>query len=1049
MKTSPNHRRNGDIHMSTAGTSLGWSLLVSLLMLTITFWYWHDAKNETSAKRQHSFELEVERINRGIKDRLANYELVLRGIKGYFAGSAQIDRHEFFTYAQALQLSVSEPGLQGVALVLHVPGTQKERHIANTRARGFPEYRLRPDGERDVYAPIALIEPLSNDNRNVVGFDILTIPQAQEALHTSRDSGKVVLSRKLQLRQDVGKPDAPAAVVMYLPIYANGARLDTPEDRRKALLAWVDAPFRIPDLIAGLNIELGTDIGLSIFESAAGTPETLLFRSGQQDGGEASTQLRSRNALDVGGHRWQIEVATLPGFERRFDNVAHTQVALVGVLLSLLFGWVTWMLTTGKARAIALAREKTWELRGIRDDLESTLNAIPDLLVELGRDGRIHHYRSSRADLLSARPTSFLGRKLSDMLPAEAATIWMEAVQEAGAQGFSIGKQYLAPHPDGDKWFELSIARKDSRPADGERFIAIARDITERKHAEIDLKARDETLRLLEACLSRLNDVVIVTEAEPTREPGPRIVYVNDAFTRRTGYSREEAIGRSPRFLQGPNTARDACERIGAALKNWQPVREELVNYTKSGEEYWLEIDIVPVANDNGWYTHWVAVERDITERKQHEEHTYRLAYLDALTGLPNRLMLHDRMKQALASAQRTGKKGALLFVDLDNFKQINDARGHAVGDQLLIRIASHLNEIMRTDDTIARLGGDEFVMLVNDLGPDEETSSLAVMSIARKVHAALEAPHDIDGRRYACTGSIGITIFPKSNEGIDDLLREADTAMYRAKAAGRNRISFFQATMQGEVEARLAMEQDLKQALAAGQMELHVQSQFDNNFTEIGGELLLRWNHPSLGSISPFEFIAIAEESGLIIPLGDWVVRQACHMLVHMDTTGRKGTLSVNVSPRQFHQEDFVNRVRAILHETGAPVDRLVFEVTEGLFIQNWEETKRRMIELVDMGIRFSIDDFGTGYSSLAYLKKLPLYELKIDKSFVQDTPDDPSDTAIVKSILSMARHLNLRVVAEGVETRAQADFLIANRCDCLQGYLLQRPKPMADWMA
>ena len=1049
MSTSPNHRRIGDIITGTRSASLGWALLVSALMLAITFWYWHGAKNETIAKRQHSFELEVDRINRGIRDRLATYELVLRGFKGYFAGSVQISRDEFFAYVQALQLQVSEPGLQGIALVMHVPKAAKAQHIADMRARGFPGYRIWPDGARDAYAPIALIEPLTADNRNALGFDISTTPQAHEALLSSRDSGNMALSRKLRLVQDAGKPDAPAAVVMYLPIYANGARLDTQEERRKALLAWVDAPFRISDLITGLNIELGTDIGLTIFEGDVESPETLLFRSGHQSSDESVTQLRSRYALNVGGHQWQVHVATLPGFERRFDNVAHTQVAFVGMLLSLLFGWVTWMLMTGKARAIALAREKTRELRGIRDDLESTLNAIPDLLVELGLDGRIHLHRSSRADVLSARPASFLGRKLSDMLPADAATTWMEALREANDQGFSIGQQYQTLHPNGDKWFELSIARKDSSPTDGARFIAIARDITERKHAEIDLKARDETLRLLEACLSRLNDVVIITNAEPADEPGPCIVYVNDAFTRRTGYSREEAIGRSPRFLQGPDTARDACGRIGAALRKWQPVREELINYTKSGEPFWLEVDIVPVADESGSYTHWVAVERDITERKQHEESTYRLAYLDALTGLPNRLMLHDRMKHALASAQRTGKMGALLFVDLDNFKQINDARGHAVGDQFLIRIASHLNNIMRTDDTIARLGGDEFVMLVNDLGPDEETSALNVMMIARKVHEALETPHDIDGRHYSCTASIGITVFPKNDEGIDDLLREADTAMYRAKAAGRNRISFFQATMQGEVEGRLAMEQDLKQAVAAGQMTLHIQSQFDSNFMEIGGELLLRWNHPSRGNIPPLEFISIAEESGLIIPLGDWVIRQACSMLVQMEAAGRKTTLSVNVSPHQFHQEDFVHRVCAILHETGAPADRLVFEVTESLFIQNWAETKQRMIELVNMGIRFSIDDFGTGYSSLAYLKKLPLYELKIDKSFVQDTPDDPSDTAIVRSILSMAKHLNLRVVAEGVETKAQADFLIANQCDCLQGYLLSRPKPLAAWMA
>lgn len=464
MSTSPNHHRIKDIITGTGSASLGWALLVSALMLAITFWYWHGAKNETIAKRQHSFELEVDRINRGIQDRLATYELVLRGIKGYFAGSAQINRDEFFAYVQALQLPVSEPGLQGIALVSHVPRAAKAQHIADMRTRGFPGYRIRPDGERDAYTPITLIEPLTDDNRNALGFDISTTPQAREALLASRDSGHMALSRKLRLVQDADRPDAPAAVVMYLPIYANGARIDTPEDRRKALRAWVDAPFRMADLIAGLNIELGTDIGLTIFESGVESPETLLFCSEPPGGGETASQLKNRYALDVGGHRWHIHVATLPGFERRFDNVAHTQVAFVGVLLSLLFGWVTWMLMTGKARAIALAREKTWELRGIRDDLESTLNAIPDLLVELGLDGRIHRYRSSRADVMSARPVSFLGRKLSDMLPAEAANTWMEAVREADVQGFSLGKQYQAPHANGDQWFELCIARKDSPP---------------------------------------------------------------------------------------------------------------------------------------------------------------------------------------------------------------------------------------------------------------------------------------------------------------------------------------------------------------------------------------------------------------------------------------------------------------------------------------------------------------------------------------------------------------------------------------------------------
>ena len=579
-----------------------------------------------------------------------------------------------------------------------------------------------------------------------------------------------------------------------------------------------------------------------------------------------------------------------------------------------------------------------------------------------------------------------------------------------------------------------------------ERQRAITRSLQE---GQAHLKMANEELRLTGTALKRLNDIVVITEADSLDPPGPRIVFVNDAFERLTGYAREEVLGKSPRLVQGPATSRSELDRIKAALQKQESVSAELVNYTRDGKAFWLELDIVPVTDDAGRLTHWVSVERDITGRKKTEEDIHRLAYFDALTGLPNRRMLLDRLAHVLSTARRTPLTGALLFLDLDRFKNINDARGHAAGDELLVNIARRLSALLREEDTVARLGGDEFVILTTHLTEEHDGEARAALAIASKVREEMEHPFIIDGQPYSASVSIGVTLLSHEGQTVDDLLREADTAMYRAKAAGRNRIAFFEAAMQTEVEEHLALESDLAQAIVQNQLALHLQHQVNRAGQTIGGEVLLRWTHPVRGQVSPAQFIPVAEETTLILRLGDWVMEQAFRMQVRLQAAGRTLPLSINVSPRQFHQPDFVQRVTTLLARTGANPACLILEVTEGLLIENLANTISRMNEIAAMGIRFSIDDFGTGYSSLSYLKRLPLYELKIDRSFIQDTPGDPSDTAIVQLILTMARHLGLRVVAEGVETREQADFLADNGCDAMQGYLFGSPGPVDDWLA
>jgi len=421
-----------------------------------------------------------------------------------------------------------------------------------------------------------------------------------------------------------------------------------------------------------------------------------------------------------------------------------------------------------------------------------------------------------------------------------------------------------------------------------------------------------------------------------------------------------------------------------------------------------------------------------------------QLAFYDPLTGLPNRRLLLDRLASLLASSERQHVFSAVMFVDLDRFKTINDARGHATGDHLLRLAAQRLEELVRKSDTVARIGGDEFVVLLAHLAPDLAAAGNAALGVAEKIRAALAQEFEIAGQGYGCSASIGVTLLPRYGQQADDLLREADTAMYRAKGAGRNGIAFFEAAMQAEVERRLTLERELAQAIEQDRLHMVYQPQFDCQGRLHGAELLMRWERDDGGMVAPSIFIPLAEEAGLIVPLGLWALRQACVAQQRMSVLGLSLPLSVNVSPQQFRQADFVQQVRSILQEHGVEPALLILEVTEGLLVEKLDEIVARMNELAALGVRFSIDDFGTGYSSLAYLKRMPLYELKIDRSFIMDMPEDASDMVIVQTILAMAGQMGLRVVAEGVETQAQADFLAAHGCHALQGYLLGRPAPL-----
>lgn len=574
------------------------------------------------------------------------------------------------------------------------------------------------------------------------------------------------------------------------------------------------------------------------------------------------------------------------------------------------------------------------------------------------------------------------------------------------------------------------------------RLPFMVKGVLERKMARRAQSEATATLRLQSAALQSAANAIVITGRDGV------IQWANPAFSNLSGYSFNESVGkRIGDLVRSGHQDRAFYKSLWNTILAGYVWCGELINRRKDGSVYPEEQTITPVRDDQERISHFVAIKQDITKRTLAEAEIHHLAYYDSLTGLPNRRLFRDRLAQTLAAARRSNRWGAVLFVDLDQFKRINDARGHAVGDSLLKQTGARLAGSLRDQDTVARLGGDEFVVLLVNLGAAQADATRWATQVAEKIRSALAAPLRVDALDYQISASIGITVFPKAMESVDDLLREADTAMYRAKDMGRNAVSYFEPAMHTALQARFALEHDLRQALARGEMRLFLQPQVDGAGGWVGAEALVRWERPGYGLVSPALFIPVAEESGIILALGQWVLEEACRLLRQLDAAGHALRLAVNVSPRQFRQSDFVACVNEALRSTGANPARLVLEVTEGLVIEDICDTIAKMMELRLLGIHFSIDDFGTGYSSLAYLKRLPLHELKIDRTFVQDAPTDPNDAALVEAILAVAHHLNLVVVAEGVETQIQLDFLKQRGCGVFQGYFFDRPLPWAQF--
>ncbi|MFC5300928.1 EAL domain-containing protein [Azospira restricta] len=662
----------------------------------------------------------------------------------------------------------------------------------------------------------------------------------------------------------------------------------------------------------------------------------------------------------------------------------------------------------------------------IRRKLSRAVEQSPVAIIITDTEGRVEYVNARYSEVTGYRPEEVIGSKVglqkSGLTPPETYVDLWQTIRR------------------GEDWRgELCNRRKDGRlywdsvhivPIVDERgavshYLSIQEDISARKQSE-------ETIRLWATVFENSGEAVMITDTDN------RIISVNQAFTHITGYAPGEVIGQNPSMLgSGRHDAAffaDMWHRLNAG-GHWQG---EIWDRRKSGEVYPKWLGISAVRDDHDRLTHYVAVFSDISERKAAQERIEYLARHDPLTGLPNRTTLADRMEQALAYAERAGSQVALLFLDLDRFKTINDSLGHPVGDALLQELTRRLKAAVRETDTISRLGGDEFVVLVGDLA-DANTAA----EIAGKILDLAQRPFVLDGRTLSTSISVGITLFPDDGRDFETLLKKADIAMYHAKDAGRNTYRFFTEQMNAHALERLLIQNHLQQAIARNEFVLHYQPQVALDTGRIiGAEALVRWRNPDLGMVPPDRFIPMAEENGAIVAIGDWVLREACRQAKAWRDEGLDAIpVAVNISALQLKHGDFVERVLRILADTGHDPAMLELEFTESILIQDIERVLGQVRRLKAHGITVAIDDFGTGYSSLSYLKRLDVDRLKIDRSFIRDIGSDPDDAAIVRAVTQMARSLRLKILAEGAETAEQTRFLLAEGCREVQGFLYSRP--------
>ena len=1069
--------------------------------ITAAAFAWTLAERRVEADATSAARTAVENARDEIEARLVSAYDVLYGVQGLFRASDHVSRTAFNRYVAGLHLTERHPGMRGIAygeLVRAHDKAKLEGAVRGDRtldSAGYPDFTIRPTGERAQYLPIVYIEPMVVGS---LGLDLLT-SERMESVERARDRGRTVVSRRLTLASD---PQHQPAVIVRLAVYRNGMPTGTLEERRAAFSGVISATFIVSNLVGDilsrpsimpLEVALHDRIGVEGSRIVgAGPASDLLFEK------PAPTQLSKGErgyfsgvlAIDLGGRNWHL---TYAGAARAFVTPTDRMlpwIALFGVLLVTgLLASLVRSLASSRERARRLATRMTEDLRQSEAQLtlaqkltEAMIEALPNPIFFKDTEGRYQGVNKAWESFFGLARGSCIGKTVYDLYPADRALAERLDAGDRGLlarQGTLSYERVIDTH---DGLHHDTVIYKATYPgADAAvaGLIGTIIDITERKQVE-RRQAMEHAITTVLAAAESLDlaiPKIIQTICETMGwhygdryeyDPPSGLLIRREVWAVDTPDMQAFADAAAHRSTRPDATGTGLVRRTYAAgkvvwitdvSKNQGLQRQALIE--KAGLRGALAFPLVAGGVTLGVMEFFhrdvrepdatlIAIAASIgtqigqfTVRMQAEEAVKFVAMHDSLTGLPNRVMFNKRLEQALAQAQRHERGLAVMFIDLDRFKIINDTLGHESGDVLLRDVAQRLTDQLRLGDMVARLGGDEFVVLLDDVG-----DVVGVGVVADKIIGALAASFKIAEREVHVSGSIGIATYPADAQDMRTLMKYADIAMYRAKEQGRNTFQFYSDQINVNSLERLTLESRLRGALGRDEFVVHYQPIVESKSGAIVGmEALVRWQHRDGELLAPGQFIGIAEDTGLIVPIGQWVLQTACEQQCKWLALGLPPLrMAVNLSPRQFVHRSLVEDVVRVLEATGIDGRCLELEITESIVMHNAERATVLLAQLKERGVRIAIDDFGTGYSSLAYLKRFPIDTLKIDRSFVAEVPGDRGDTAITLAVIAMAHSLDLNVVAEGVETIAQLEFLREHGCEEMQGYYFSKPLSASD---
>ncbi|WP_416051350.1 EAL domain-containing protein [Cupriavidus basilensis] len=1042
------------------------SLLVAAAGALATGGAWRGMHTLEREVARDDFEAVFSPVFSALQGRLQDNEQLLRGTTGLFAADPALTREQWRNYLYTTQLDDLPPGTHSIGYARLTPPRELDWLVETIRREGQPGFEVYPLGPRDVYAPVVYVEPFAGRITRALGFDIMSDPVRRAAAEAARDSGEARLSAGVELTRESETQAPQRGAVLYLPVYGSGLPLNTPAQRQLAVTGYVYTSLRLEDLLRGVSLPAAGTLSLLLYEGRDTKPGALLAGDAEPLPAGAPVPaplLQADRELTYGGRVWTLRATTTPAFESAHRPRRSMLVLAGGTAGTLLLAWIVFGLARQRRRAWQLAAQARQGRQADGALQRAGLASASDAFLVCDAGGRVQIASAAATALFGKAPDQFPGTLIATLLP-DAATLAATALE---------GRLESHARRSDGTIIPVRVAVAPVPAAGPGRVLWVVTDLSAIRRAELAAAdAAERSARVLDHTAL----CVITFDRNGT------VTGINRAGQRMLWYQASEVAAgmRYLDFLDPKEVAARAAVLTNELGEPVAPGLAAVVGKARLGltdEQEWtyvrkggsrlpvqLTLTALPEAHvpggtgdppapafageagigglDAGGY---LAIAHDLTERKRADEYIRHLAHHDALTGLPNRAQLHARTELVLQRALRKGERIALLLLDLDQFKRINESLGHHIGDEVLRIVADRLKAAVRHADLVARMGGDEFVVVLDPLSQDSEAEL-----VAAKILARLSEDLQLGNQRLRVTPSIGMVLCPDDGDNLADLLRNADAAMYAAKRRGGAQLSRFSSEMAEASMARFTIEGLLRRALATKAFKLRYQPIVDTATLRIAGvEALIQWETPERGVIPPTEFIPIAEQSGLIMPLGEWILATACREIQHLRSElGVELDVAVNISPLQLRQEGFPAMVTQCLAAAGLPASSLTIEVTEGILIEGGSKTIDTFERVRALGVGLSIDDFGTGYSGLSYLTRLPIDKLKIDKSFVDDVAHDEHHQAVAAAIITLGHQLHLQVVAEGVESPAQFAFLREHGCDAVQGYLFCQAVPLAGLM-